>query len=73
VEQAREILEKIGLGGGRVEMYNLSSGEGTLFVKFAIEMNERIRELGPNPIKLAKTGKGVETETGSRQAEGISS
>jgi len=72
VEQAREILEKIGVGGERVEMYNLSAGEGTLFAKFAIEMNERIRKLGPNPIKLAKAGKTVEAETGNRQAESIS-
>ena len=30
VEQAREILDAIGISGDRVQMYNLSSGEGTV-------------------------------------------
>jgi coenzyme F420-reducing hydrogenase delta subunit len=35
-------------------MYNLSSSEGPRFAQIAVEMDERIRNLGPNPIKLAK-------------------
>ncbi len=54
VEQAQTLLDKIGVNGERVQMYNLSAGEGTLFAKFAVEMDEKIRELGPNPVKLAK-------------------
>lgn len=54
VEQAREILDAIGIGGDRVQMYNLSSGEGTKFAEFAIEMTAKIKELGPNPLKKAK-------------------
>ncbi len=54
VEQAQTILDKVGVGGERVRMYNLSAGEGTLFAQFAVEMDEKIRELGPNPVKLAK-------------------
>ncbi len=54
VEQARKILETIGIGGDRVQMYNLSSSEGPRFVQYAEEMDAKIRELGPNPIKLAK-------------------
>ncbi len=54
VEQAQEILDKIGVGGGRVQMYNLSAGEGTHFAKFAVEMEEKIRGLGPNPVKNSK-------------------
>lgn len=57
VEQAQKLLDTIGIGGERVQMYNLTSGEGTLFAKYAIEMKERIRNLGPNPIKLAKEKK----------------
>jgi F420-non-reducing hydrogenase iron-sulfur subunit len=55
VEQVKRTLDAIGIGGERVHMYNLSSGEGTRFAQFAIEMDERIRKLGPNPIKLTKT------------------
>ena len=54
VEQARNILETIGVGGERVQMYNLSSSEAPRFVQYAEEMDAKIRELGPNPIKLAK-------------------
>ena len=54
VEQVQQLLDKIGIGGERAQMYNLSSGEGTRFAQFATEMDERIRKLGPNPIKTAK-------------------
>ena len=54
VEQAQRILETIGIGGERARMYNLASSDGPLFAKYAAEMDELIRQLGPNPIKLAK-------------------
>jgi F420-non-reducing hydrogenase iron-sulfur subunit len=53
VQKAGEILEKIGVGGGRVQMYNLSSSEAPRFVEIAVEMEEKIRALGPNPVKVA--------------------
>ena len=57
VEQAQSILETIGIEGERVQMYNLSSSDGPLFAKYAQEMDERIRKLGPNPIKQHKKEK----------------
>ncbi len=54
VEQARKILDVIGIGGERVKMYNLSSSEGPRFAEYAEEMTAKIKELGPSPIKLAK-------------------
>lgn len=54
VEQAAKVLEKIGVGGDRVRMYNLSSGEGPLFAQYSTEMVNRIKEMGPSPIRLAK-------------------
>jgi F420-non-reducing hydrogenase iron-sulfur subunit len=53
VDQARKILDAIGVGGERVRMCNLSSSEGPKFAEFAAEMEEKIRGLGPNPIKAA--------------------
>jgi coenzyme F420-reducing hydrogenase delta subunit len=53
VEQAASILDTIGIGGERVRMYNLSSGEGPRFAEYAQEMAQKIRDLGPNPIKTA--------------------
>jgi len=57
VEQAQKILETIGIGGERVQMYNLSSSEGPRFAQFAQEMTEKIREMGPSPIKVAQERK----------------
>jgi F420-non-reducing hydrogenase iron-sulfur subunit len=57
VEQAQQILDAIGIGGERAQMYNLSSGDGPLFAEYAAEMTEKIKKLGPNPIKLAKKKK----------------
>lgn len=53
IEQAQKLLEAVGVGGERVAMYNLSSSEAPRFVEIAIEMEAKIREMGPNPIKLA--------------------
>ena len=55
VEHVRIMLEEIGLESDRVRMYNLSSGEGPTFAAFAKEMTERIKKLGPSPIKQSQT------------------
>ena len=57
VEKAQQILEEVGIGGERVQMYNLSSSEGPLFAQIAREMTEKITSMGPNPIKLGKKKK----------------
>ncbi len=57
VEQAQRILDVVGTGGERVQMFNLSSGEGPRFAETAREMTHKIRQLGPNPIKLTKKKK----------------
>lgn len=54
VNQVKEILDSIGVGGERAQMYNLSSAEAPLFVKHAKDIYEKVKELGPNPLKLAK-------------------
>ncbi len=53
VQRAKEILETVGLGGGRVAMYNLSSGMGGRFAEIVTEMTNKILELGPSPIRRA--------------------
>ena len=54
VEQAQKILDTIGIGGERAKMFNLSSSEGPRFAQYATEFTALIKELGPNPLKLAK-------------------
>jgi len=54
IEQAKALLDTVGVGGERVEMFNLASSEGPMFAKIANEFCEKIAGLGPNPIKLKK-------------------
>jgi F420-non-reducing hydrogenase iron-sulfur subunit len=51
VNYAKRLLDEIGLGSERLEMYFLSSAEGARFAEIATEMTERIRALGPNPLR----------------------
>lgn len=53
VERAQQLLEEIGIEPERLEMYNLSSAEGTRFAEIAAEMNERIAKLGLSPLRKA--------------------
>lgn len=50
VAQAKKILDQVGLGGDRVEMFNLSGSMGPRFAEIAQEMHERIKKLGPSPL-----------------------
>ena len=51
VKRTQKILGEIGLEPERLEMYFMSGGQGRAFAEAAKEMTERIRGLGPNPIK----------------------
>lgn len=54
VQRVKAILDKVGVNGGRLEMYNLSAGQGTRFAEIAREIYARVMELGPSPIRVAK-------------------
>jgi F420-non-reducing hydrogenase iron-sulfur subunit len=54
VQFVKRTLEEIGIEPERVDMFNLSAGEGPRFAEIAFEMVNRIKELGPSPIKLNK-------------------
>jgi F420-non-reducing hydrogenase iron-sulfur subunit len=47
VERVKKILDSIGIEPERVEMYNLSSGQGPRFAEITTEFTERIQKLGP--------------------------
>ncbi len=51
VNYVKKTLEEIGIEPERVEMYNLSSAQGARFAEIANEMVNKIKELGPTPIK----------------------
>jgi len=64
-------LAEIGLQPERLEMFNLSSAEGTRFAEIARTMVERIKRLGPSPLRpdSKRIEQGVEEM--SRRAEAM--
>jgi len=57
VAYAKKLLDEIGIGGDRVEMITMSAGMGERFARTATDITEKIRELGPNPVKNAMAEK----------------
>ena len=55
VARARKLLESIGIEGERLEMHFVSGGQGATFAQVAREMTERVKKLGPNPLKRTAT------------------
>jgi coenzyme F420-reducing hydrogenase delta subunit len=58
VEYAKKILDSVGIGGARLEMYNMSAAMGPKFAEVAAKMTENIRRLGPSPLNSGITGIG---------------
>jgi coenzyme F420-reducing hydrogenase delta subunit len=56
IKRAREILEEIGLEGERLGMFFMSGSQGYTFAAAAQAMTERIRKLGPNPLRRSANG-----------------
>ncbi len=51
VKYTKKILDELGVGGERLEMFNLSAAMGQKFADLAKEMTDRIKKLGPSPAK----------------------
>ena len=50
-DRIREMLDEIGVGGERLKMVNLSAAMAPTFVASVQEMVEKVRELGPSPLR----------------------
>ena len=48
----KKFLDEIGIGGARLEMFNMSSSMGAAFAEAATEMTERAKKLGKNPVRI---------------------
>ncbi|HJW83975.1 MAG TPA: hydrogenase iron-sulfur subunit [Anaerolineae bacterium] len=57
LQRARKILDEIGLGGERLDMFFMSGSQAHAFANAARTMTERIRKLGPNPLKGGDEGR----------------
>ena len=55
VGRARVILDDIGLGGDRVGMFFVTGSQGYSFAEAVVQMSERLKTLGPNPLKRCRT------------------
>jgi F420-non-reducing hydrogenase iron-sulfur subunit len=51
LNRARKILKEIGLEEERLDMFFMSGSQARTFANAAHTMTERIRQLGPNPLK----------------------
>ncbi|NLE46568.1 MAG: hydrogenase iron-sulfur subunit [Chloroflexi bacterium] len=51
VAYTQKLLDQIGLGSERLEMYFVTGGMGVTYATAIREMSERIKELGPNPLR----------------------
>jgi F420-non-reducing hydrogenase iron-sulfur subunit len=68
VEHVKDLLKECGIGEGRIAMYNLSSAQGQRFAEIAREMTEKVRELGPNPVKTQSAERKAQSaESGEAQ------
>jgi coenzyme F420-reducing hydrogenase delta subunit len=51
LEYARQILEEIGLEGDRLGIFYMSGSQAHAFANAATQMTERVRRLGPSPLR----------------------
>ncbi|RJR22483.1 MAG: hydrogenase iron-sulfur subunit [Desulfobacteraceae bacterium] len=47
VAQVRKILQEVGMEPERIEIFNLSAARGHQFADIALEMSEKIKQMGP--------------------------
>lgn len=52
IRRAKHILDEIGLGGERLDIFFMSGSQAHAFAQAAEMMTERIRRLGPNPLRV---------------------
>ena len=51
LKRAKKILDEIGLGGERLDIFFMSGSQAHAYASAAQTMTDRIRKLGPNPLK----------------------
>ena len=68
-ERAKLYLEELGLETERLEMFNLSSAEGTRFAEIVNEMSKRLAKLGPSPLRMKREDMLEWVDRTARQAE----
>ena len=52
VDRAKLVLEEVGLGAARLEMFHIASNQPFRIQQAASEMASRVERLGPNPLAV---------------------
>lgn len=63
MDLANRILDSRGFGSQRINMYWLSAAEAEKLVNSVVDTYEKIKRIGPNPIKINKEEQYVENPT----------
>lgn len=50
VEYAKQLLDELGLGAGRLEMFHIGASDAPKWAEAVEKMTRRAYELGPNPL-----------------------
>lgn len=51
MQHTKILLDEIGIGGERLEMFHIGASDAKLFAQTVQEMHERAVRLGPNPLR----------------------
>lgn len=51
IEYTQKLLDEVGIGGERLDIVFTTGGMGVTFADAARRMTERVKKLGPNPLK----------------------
>jgi coenzyme F420-reducing hydrogenase delta subunit len=57
LNRAKKILDEIGIGSERLDIFFMSGSQALAFANAARTMTERVRKLGPNPLKSKDEGR----------------
>jgi len=55
VAHAKQLLEEVGLGGDRLEMFHIGASDAPKWAEAVEMMTRRALELGPNPLGRSRT------------------
>jgi F420-non-reducing hydrogenase iron-sulfur subunit len=62
VAHVQKILQDLGWDTQRLAMMNMSAGMGEVFARTAYEFTEKIKQLGPSPVKQMNTDSDRQTQ-----------
>jgi len=57
VTYVQKLLDEIGLGGQRLEMHYMSAAMGGKFAETVREVTQKIKSLGPSPLRKDRGAK----------------